>query len=246
MKKFLIKYKFSFNLFIGYASILGPLAVMINLDYIYEIPDGVNAAVGIGITVFWIVWLIYFTKNYPKIIKQREKDKLRKIKKIAHSKKSAVLVRKRAIFGNLSFVFGLLSFYTAWLLLFPSNFNSAGFWIFRGCSVVLTAFGAILSWVIPRKMLIYKGGVLIIDNGEINKSINPDELSGWERILEKRKGSNTIAWSLLYYDLALNINGEEIILKKADSEYDFCFKKTIQTIKNTTTDKPVQTERGIK
>ena len=245
MKKFLIKYKFSFNLFIGYASLFGPLAVMVNLNQIYEISDGVNSAVGIGITVFGIVWLTYFVINYSKITKQREKDKIRKIEKIVHSQKSAVLVRKRAFIGNFSFLSGLLSFYTAWLLFFPfSYFNSAGFWIFRGCSVVLTAFGAIFSWVIPRKMLIYKGGVLIIDNGEINKSINPDELSGWERRFEKRKSSNTFAWSL-YYDLALNINGEEIILKKADSEYDLCFKKTIQTIKNMTTDKPVQTEREI-
>ncbi|MBQ6980558.1 MAG: hypothetical protein IJQ07_07970 [Clostridia bacterium] len=243
MKKVLIKHKLFFYLFIGFTVIFGTPALMINLNKNYTISDAVNGAIGVGVAIFGVFWLISFFGNFSKIIGQEKKNKVNKVKKIAKKGKVAVLVKRRTVSGNLLFIFGLLSIYTAWLIFFPLPcFNSLWFWVFRAGSVVLTIIGAILSFVAPLKMLVYKDGIFIIDNGEAVKRINPEELSEYKKIYYKR--SDNCFATALYYDLALTINDEEIILKKADSEYDFCFDKIINTIKSET-NKTFQSEREI-
>ena len=208
--------------------IFGGTALFINLNRVYGFSPFVNFAAGAGITLLGVVSSILFFTNLSKIQKAEIRGKLKKLNRRRATGKPFTLVKKRNYSGNCLLIAGALSVWVFWLVLPPvKEFSSVGFWIFRVCSIAATISGCYLSFVFPKKMLVYKNGFLIVFDGENSEIIQPSDLKKWSIIPDRptRKDLRYAIRNTIFCDVVLFVNDREIVLKKAD--YNFITLKAI-------------------
>ena len=215
--KRIVKHPLYLFMVVGAILVLGVPAVMIRLGKRIAVSETVNVCVGISTGVLCLLWLILFVANFSGLMKAEEKTTVKNAVKAIKKGKTVILVRKRCVVGNLAFIIGLIAVYAAWILFFPSaEFLSVGFWIFRIASVLLTAVGAVASFVTPTKMLTYKDGFYTVKNDDKTITATAGNFSVSGKINDKRFDGKDVPARELYYDLIVTVNGKKVVLKKAD------------------------------
>ena len=230
-KKTIIKHPLVLFLSLVFLVLFGGGTIMMHLDANFDTPNYVNATVGISLGIFSAVSLIYFFKNFNKIIRTEQKTKINKLKESALNNKPFVLVKEKSVVANIVFVSGIIFVFFAWLVLIPSpQFNHISFWIFRIVSILIIILGAIFSFVTPKKLLTYENGQLIVYTDGNLQAIKPSDLVEIKRNLPKMNSDKKLnIGNYLYSDIIICLKDREIVLKKVNSGY--FLSSLIKTIK---------------
>lgn len=203
--------------------------IMLFLDKYLNLAEYVNLIVGISLGVYALGWLILFFKNFSKIISREEKTKITQVKLNAFNNKRFTLIQKRCVIANFILILGGLCVYLAWFIFIPlTEFGDIGCIIFGIVSIVFTILGAIFSFVVPQKMLVYQNGLLIINTKDIYRTIKPSELKSYSKVSSYPKDKNRYRQDL-YSDVVLHLENEDITLRKADCE--MFLKQIVKVIK---------------
>ena len=210
--------------------LFGVPTIMMNLQAYVGYPEYIDTIVGLFVGgIFAPGSLILFLVKFNRFLKREEKTRVEKIKRNAFTGKTFVLIRKRSVFANLGFLLGCLFIFIFWVLLFPVGKASGyGFWIARIISVFVAILGWIFSFITPLKMLTYQNGKLTIKTHERTLTISPSELIDLNKQPQKPKDKN-LNKRMLYVDVILNLESEEIVLKSADC--DTFLKAVIKAVK---------------
>ena len=107
--------------------------------------------------------LFFIFKFWNEFYQIEKKTRIKKFQKKLSKNKNILLVAQRNILANVSFIFGAISIYVFWLLLFPApGLLGAGYWIARGISIIWFSYGLIFSCFILKKKIVYSKGNLNI------------------------------------------------------------------------------------
>ena len=198
--------------------LLGVPAVMIRLNRTVEVTQTVNVIVGVTTGAVALISLILFAVFFGKITDREEKTAVANAVRSVKTGKRITIVQKRCVLGNFAFLIGVLAIFVSWILFFPSReFFSTWFWVFRVASVLLTAIGAVTSFFTPLKMLTYKDGFYTVNDGERTVTVAPRGLSVEKTVTDKKFADKDVPARDFYYDIYLSVNGETVLLKKADA-----------------------------
>jgi hypothetical protein len=211
------KYPLSWILSLLTANVLICLTAWRFVDYYKSLDQGENAFFGIyvGISSCILLFILYIRgkKFYLREGRTRQKSFEKKVL----AKKTIVLVYKQNLFANIcAIVFGI-ALYLLLLILFPApQFNSLGFWLARGISIVGFLYGIIFSFLIRKEKMLFKDGKFYIYHSKGSSIITPRDIDNIKTLPRGAKVPRTlIDFALAYVKITL-IGGEEIIIKRAD------------------------------
>lgn len=159
MKKYPLSFIFTFEMI----TLFGGIVLWRFLDYFDIINDKLSPILGGILGVFGFLGLFFIFKFWNEFYQIEKKTRIKKFQKKLSKNNNILLVAQRNILANVSFIFGAISIYVFWLLLFPApGLLGAGYWIARGISIIWFSYGLIFSCFILKKKIVYSKGNLNI------------------------------------------------------------------------------------
>ena len=116
MKKYPLSFIFAFEMI----TLFGGIVLWRFLDYFDIINDKLSPILGGILGVFGFLGLFFIFKFWNEFYQIEKKTRIKKFQKKLSKNKNILLVAQRNILANVSFIFGAISIYVFWLLLFPA------------------------------------------------------------------------------------------------------------------------------